>query len=212
MAGRFTQPLDMRHEQRHWQMHQWVAGVDEAGRGPLAGPVVAAAVMFEQGFVPLRELRSVTDSKKLSADERAELAAAIRKAAVAIGIGVVEADTIDRLNILQATFLAMSQAIEQLSPCPEFLFIDGNRFKSVLPIPFQTVVKGDATVFSIAAASIIAKVHRDTLMTELDAKFPEYGFAQHFGYPTPEHIEAIRKYGRSPQHRKSFKLAVLGEK
>ncbi len=199
-------------EQELWLKYHSVAGVDEVGRGPLAGPVVAAAVMFERGYTPTRALQSVSDSKKLAPSVRLELAAAIRAEALAVGIGVVDVETIDKLNILNATFLAMTRAIEQLSPRPDFLLIDGNRFKSTLAIPFQTIVKGDSKIFSIAAASILAKVHRDSLMIALDAQFPEYHFAQHFGYPTPEHLEAICKYGRCAIHRRSFKLAALGEK
>lgn len=199
-------------EQELWAAYARVAGVDEVGRGPLAGPVVAAAVMFERGYAPSSALQGVSDSKTLAPQTRLELAAAIRAEALAVGVGVVDAATIDELNILNATFLAMTRAIERLSPPPEFLLIDGNRFKSALAIPFQTIVKGDSKAFSIAAASIVAKVYRDALMTELDAQFPEYGFARHFGYPTPEHLDAIRKHGRCAIHRKSFKLAALGEK
>lgn len=199
-------------EQGLWSRYARLAGVDEVGRGPLAGPVVAAAVMFERGYAPSPALQSVSDSKKLAPTARLELAAAIRAEALAVGIGEVDAEAIDALNILNATFLAMTRAIEILSPRPDFLLIDGNRFKSALAIPFQTIVKGDSTVFSIAAASILAKVYRDELMTRLDAQFPEYGFARHFGYPTPEHLAAIRKHGRCAIHRKSFKLAALGEK
>ncbi|MCS7210162.1 MAG: ribonuclease HII [Chloroherpetonaceae bacterium] len=208
---RVHQTLDTAYEQLLWAQYQWVCGVDEVGRGPLAGPVVAAAVMFERGFVPPAALQGVADSKQLSPSERADLAAEIRLYAAAVAIGVVDVPTIDRLNILNASFLAMSQAIAQLSPPPDFLLIDGNSFKSSLSIPFKTVVKGDSKVFSIAAASIVAKVYRDAYMIELDAAFPQYGFARHFGYPTPEHIAAIRKYGRSPLHRQSFKLKALGE-
>lgn len=199
-------------EQELWLKYHFVAGVDEVGRGPLAGPVVAAAVMFEHGYTPTRALQSVSDSKKLAPSVRLELATAIRAEALAVGIGVVDVETIDKLNILNATFLAMTRAIEQLSPRPDFLLIDGNRFKSTLAIPFQTIVKGDSKIFSIAAASILAKVHRDSLMIALDAQFPKYHFAQHFGYPTPDHLDAIRKYGRCAIHRRSFKLAALGEK
>jgi ribonuclease HII len=199
-------------EQRFWTKYRWVCGVDEVGRGPLAGPVVAAAVMFEKGFTPDEKLQRVADSKKLSPQARTELAQLIHHTAVAVGIGEVDAATIDRLNILNATFLAMTKAIEQLRPQPEFLLIDGNRYRTMQRIAFETVVKGDSKVFSIAAASIVAKVYRDKLMSELDTKFPQYGFARHFGYPTPEHIEAIRKYGRCEIHRNAFKLSALGEK
>ncbi len=199
-------------EQKLWRTYRWVCGVDEVGRGPLAGPVVAAAVMFEKGFTPDDKLRRVADSKTLSPQARTELAQLIHHRAVAVGIGEVDVPTIDRLNILNATFLAMTKAIEQLMPQPEFALIDGNRYCGASHIAFETVVKGDSKVFSIAAASIVAKVYRDKLMSEWDAKFPQYGFAKHFGYPTPEHIEAICKYGRCDIHRKAFKLSALGEK
>ncbi len=199
-------------EQELWKTTEFICGVDEVGRGPLAGAVVAAAVMFEQKFTPRGKLRFVNDSKQLDDAMRETLDQEIRQTALAVGIGIVEPETIDRVNILQATFLAMNQAIEQLSPTPQLLLIDGNRFKPALPISYQTIVKGDAKVFSIAAASIVAKVYRDKLMKELHAEFPQYGFDTHFGYPVPSHIAAIRKHGRSAVHRKSFKLAALGEK
>jgi len=199
-------------ERELWKTTEFICGVDEVGRGPLAGAVVAAAVMFEKNFAPRGNLRFVSDSKRLDSALREALDQEIRQTALAVGVGSVEPEIIDHVNILQATFLAMNQAIEQLSPTPQLLLIDGNRFKPALPISYQTIVKGDTKVFSIAAASIVAKVHRDKLMKELHTEFPEYGFDSHFGYPVPAHIEAIRKYGRSAVHRKSFKLAALGEK
>jgi ribonuclease HII len=199
-------------EARYWNEFSFIAGVDEAGRGPLAGPVVAAAAIFDKGFQPSRLLKKVDDSKALSAELREELAEAIKHTALAFAIAEAGPETIDRINILQATFLSMNRAIEQLSTTPDFLLIDGNRFKSTRPIPFETVVKGDAKVFSIAAASILAKTHRDAVMMRLDKDFPNYGFAEHFGYPTPSHIAAIRQHGRSAIHRLTFKLKALGEK
>jgi len=204
--------MDMLFEKPYWQKFQYLCGVDEVGRGPLAGPVVAAAVIFDRNFVPDTALKKVADSKALRPKDREVLSHEIKKRALSFAVAEITPEIIDKVNILQATFLAMTQAIEGLSPMPEFLLIDGNRFKTSLEIPFETIVKGDSRVFSIAAASIIAKVHRDNLMLELDKTYPEYGFGQHFGYPTKQHIEAVRKFGRSAVHRKSFKLAVLGEK
>ncbi len=199
-------------EKRYWHIYSHIAGVDEVGRGCLAGAVVAAAVIFERNFKPKGILQHVNDSKQLSPSLREELADAIKRTALCYAIAEVPPSEIDKHNILNATMRAMNQAIEQLSPMPDFLFIDGNYFKPVLPIPFETIVKGDLNVFSIAAASILAKVHRDNLMKQLDADYPQYGFAKHVGYPTPEHIEAIRRYGRCAVHRQSFKLKALSEK
>ena len=195
-----------------WETLSRVCGIDEAGRGPLAGPVVAAAVVFPRFFKPTGILERLDDSKKLTAELRAALAPAIREAAESWAVAVVDTETIDRINILQATMLAMNRAVESLGAAPEFLLVDGNRFKPVLPIPFETVVKGDSKVFSIAAASVLAKTHRDELMTGYAAEYPEYGFDLHFGYPTERHVEAIAARGRCAIHRKSFKLRKLGEK
>ena len=195
-----------------WETLSRVCGIDEAGRGPLAGPVVAAAVVFPCFFKPSGILERLDDSKKLTAELRAALAPAIREAAESWAVAVVDTETIDRINILQATMLAMNRAVESLGAAPEFLLVDGNRFKPVLPIPFETVVKGDSKVFSIAAASVLAKTHRDELMTGYAAEYPEYGFDLHFGYPTERHVEAIAARGRCAIHRKSFKLRKLGEK
>ena len=195
-----------------WETLSRVCGIDEAGRGPLAGPVVAAAVVFPRHFKPSGILERLDDSKKLTAELRAALAPAIREAAESWAVAVVDAETIDRINILQATMLAMNRAVESLGAAPELLLVDGNRFRPVLPIPFETVVKGDSKVFSIAAASVLAKTHRDELMTGYAAEYPEYGFDLHFGYPTERHVEAIAARGRCAIHRKSFKLRKLGEK
>ena len=181
-----------------------VAGVDEAGRGPLAGPVVAAAVIFKPGVcIPF-----VDDSKKLSERRREELYHAIRREAVAVGVGAVSHEVIDRINILQASMLAMHKAIEQLSVQPAQLLVDGNFFRHER-IPVENVVKGDALSHCIAAASIIAKVTRDALMREYDIQFPHYGFAKHKGYGTQEHVAAIRRYGLSAIHRKTFHVPNL---
>jgi ribonuclease HII len=176
-----------------------VAGIDEAGRGPLAGPVVAAAVIFEpEFFIP-----EVNDSKVLNAEEREVLYEQIIGSAKALGVGVVHHGVIDSINILQATYRAMHEAILQLSITPSLLLIDGNRFQDI-GIPFKTLVDGDALSFSIAAASIIAKVTRDRMMVEYDKQFPGYGFAKHKGYGTKEHREAIQRLGLCEIHRRSF--------
>ena len=190
------------YERKYWLMDfVRVAGVDEAGRGPLAGPVVAAAVIFEPGFcIPF-----VNDSKQLSEKKREELFEIINKKAVAIGIGRVGHDVIDRINILQASMLAMNKAIDQLSVPPEQLLVDGNFFRHER-IPVENIVKGDARSHSIAAASIVAKVTRDAIMREYDIRYPQYGFAKHKGYGTPEHVAAIHKFGLSEIHRRTFRV------
>lgn len=204
--------MNTEFERRYWQAYSRIAGIDEVGRGCLAGAVIAAAVVFEQGFEPSGILKKVGDSKQLAPSLREELAAAIRETAKSYAIAEVSPSEIDKHNIFNATMQAMNQAIERLLPLPDFLCIDGNEFKPVLPIPFETVIKGDSKVFSIAAASILAKVHRDNLMKAIDAEYPQYGFAKHVGYATREHIDAIRRYGRCAIHRQSFKLKALSEK
>jgi ribonuclease HII len=181
-----------------------IAGVDEAGRGPLAGPVVAAAAMFPKNTM----IDNVDDSKKCTAKQREELFTVIMEQAVCVGIGIVDHEEIDRINILQATILAMRKSIEHMTVRPEYAIIDGNSFKHET-LKFQTIIKGDEKSFTIAAASIVAKVTRDRLMCELDSRFPQYGFAQHKGYGTRQHIEAIRTYGLCEIHRRSFHPAAL---
>jgi len=192
-------------ERRYWDRNiLCVAGVDEAGRGPLAGPVVAAAVIFKPGVcIPF-----VDDSKKLSENRRENLYHTICREAVAVGIGTVSHEVIDKINILQASMLAMHKAIGQLNIQPEQLLVDGNFFHHE-NIPVENIVKGDALSHSIAAASIIAKVTRDALMKEYDLVFPHYGFAKHKGYGTREHIAAIHRYGLSEIHRKTFHVPSL---
>jgi ribonuclease HII len=175
-----------------------VCGVDEAGRGPLAGPVIAAAVVLDPLHIP----KGLNDSKQLNEAKREALFDAIM-ASASVGIGVVEAGVIDRINILQATLLAMRQAVMQLSPAPHLALVDGNR-KPPLPCDVETIVKGDAKCSSIAAASIIAKVTRDRMMLVLDAQYPLYGFSNHKGYGTEEHMAAIAAHGPCPLHRRSF--------
>lgn len=177
-----------------------VAGVDEAGRGPLAGPVVAAAVVLDAR----RPVPGLADSKQLSARRREHVAALIGERARATGIGVVAVEEIDRINILQATFAAMRRALEGLDVEPVLVRIDGNRAPG-LAWPVQTVIGGDRLDRAISAASILAKVHRDALMLELHARWPEYGFDRHKGYPTPAHLAALERHGPCPAHRRSFR-------
>ncbi len=177
-----------------------VAGVDEAGRGPLAGPVVAACVLlpdFSSDFF------SLDDSKKLTESKREQLYTFLNERALAIGVGVVDAQTIDRINILQATFLAMQKAVENITPKPDFILIDGNR-RPTWATAAETIVKGDSRSISIAAASIIAKVTRDRMMEEYAQLFPQWGFLKHKGYGTADHIAAIHEHGVSPIHRRTF--------
>ena len=176
------------------------AGVDEAGRGPLAGPVCAAAVILD----PQRPIEGLNDSKKLSAKRREALAPLIRERALAWGIGWASVEEIDEVNILEATYLAMERALAALQVKPEFIVIDGNRAPHHLAVPFETIVKGDALVPAISAASILAKTARDALMTELDSQYPGYGFAKHAGYGTAAHVEALARLGVSPVHRRTF--------
>jgi ribonuclease HII len=196
-----------------WETIGMICGIDEVGRGPLAGPVVAGAVVFPRWYSPGGGvLEQLNDSKKLSARVREELTLEIKKNALGWAVASVEPDTIDRINILQATMMAMNRAVDSLSVIPELLLVDGNRFKTTLGIPYTTIVKGDSKVFSIAAASVLAKTHRDGIMAAYSAQWPEYGFERHVGYGTGEHVRAIIQYGRCPIHRKSFKLKQLGEK
>ncbi len=183
---------------------QAIAGVDEAGRGPLAGPVVAAAVIFDNDFF----LKEVNDSKKLTEKAREEIFPEIINNAMAYGTGIVWQNEIDRINILQATLKAMKIAVSKLSATPDLILIDGNKtFFS--EIKTQPVIKGDSKSFAIAAASIIAKVTRDRIMLEASGKFPEYGWERNKGYGTKQHIAAIKKYGITPYHRKSFLSRIL---
>ena len=184
-----------------------ICGVDEAGRGPLAGPVCAAAVILP----PHIELPGLNDSKKLTDKRRRELYPLIQKAAIAYGIGFASHEEIDEINILQATYLAMERAIAQLSVSPEQLLIDGNRAKD-FGIPTQTVVKGDSLSASIAAASVLAKVTRDDWMLQAAMDYPQYGFEVHKGYGTKAHYAALTAYGTSPIHRRTFLKKLYGEK
>lgn len=182
-----------------------ICGVDEAGRGPLAGPVCAAAVILP----PHIDIPGLNDSKKLADKRRRELEPIIKEQAIAYGIGFADHEEIDDINILQATYLAMERAIAQLSVTPELALIDGNRAKD-FGIPVETIIKGDSRSASIAAASILAKVARDDVMLEYSKIYPEYGFEVHKGYGTKAHYEALRTYGASPIHRKSFLKKFYG--
>ena len=188
--------FEQRAQQRGFRA---IAGIDEAGRGPLAGPVVAAAVILPNNF----ELAGLTDSKKLSEKQRERFYPAIREQAKAVGVGVASAAEIDQINILQATLLAMRRAVSRLSLSPDFLLIDG-----ITPLPLdisqQTLKKGDSRSLSIAAASVIAKVVRDRVMYAFDRQIPEYGLAKHKGYGTKQHRQAIAEFGPAWLHRKTF--------
>lgn len=183
-----------------------ICGVDEAGRGPLAGPVYAAAVILS----PDRPIEGLNDSKKLSEKKREALYDIIIERAEAYCIASASVAEIEEYNILGATYLAMTRAVEGLSLQPQLALIDGNRIPPHLSVPAQTVVKGDAQSESIAAASILAKVTRDRLLIELDAQYPQYGFAVHKGYGTAAHTAALKEYGPCPEHRPSFLKKILG--
>jgi len=189
----------------HFEARAWrtgvvrVAGVDEAGRGPLAGPVVAAAVVID----PDRRIKRLADSKLLTPERRAELYDVIMARAVAVGVGVVDHVTIDRVNILQATRVAMLEALHQLKVAPDLVITDFVAL-SGLACPQRNLVDGDARCATVAAASIIAKVTRDRIMLDVDGQFPEYGFARHKGYATAEHLAALDRHGPCPLHRRSF--------
>jgi ribonuclease HII len=192
----------LKYESQLWTTgKKYIAGIDEAGRGPLAGPVVAAAVIFTQNII----IPGVNDSKKLSPARREMLYDLILEKALAIGLGICDEKVIDEINILQATYRAMKKAVASLSIQPDHVLVDG-RLISDFDLPQTAIVRGDGKCFSIAAASIIAKVTRDRMMVEYDNHYPEYGFAQHKGYPTKKHVHAIIKHGLCPIHRTSFKI------
>lgn len=187
-----------------WDAPGLLAGVDEAGRGPLAGPVVAAAVILDD----LQPIRGLADSKKLTARQRERLALEIRAKALCCSVAQASAEEIDAINILQATLLAMQRAVQGLRLTPHKVLVDGNRLPRLTMLA-EAVVGGDATVQAISAASIIAKVTRDAWCQELHAEYPHYGFAGHKGYGTAEHLAALKQYGACPEHRRSFKPVAL---
>lgn len=200
---------NMKEYERHFKEagYKFIAGVDEAGRGPLAGPVCAAAVILPDDAV----IEGINDSKKLSEKKREELYEKIIDTAIAYNIELVDEKVIDEINILQATYMAMKNAVSGLSQKADFVLIDGNRSEG-MEIPYETVVKGDSKSISIAAASILAKVTRDRYITEISDKYPEYNFKKHKGYGTKEHTDAILKYGPCEIHRLTFLKKLLGDK
>ena len=194
--------IDMlEYEKKYWNMGKTlVAGIDEAGRGPLAGAVYAAAVVFEPGVV----IEGINDSKKLTEKKREYLFDIICEKALYYSIVSVDEKTIDKINILESTYLAFSKSLENLSVMPDVALIDGNRAKNI-PVDFETVIKGDSLSQSIAAASILAKVSRDRYIVQMDELYPQYGFKKHKGYGTKDHLDAIKKFGPCPIHRLTFK-------
>lgn len=187
---------------QHFPSDKIICGVDEAGRGCIAGPVVAAAVIlpkdFSHGFL--------NDSKQLSEQQRNELRPIIERHAIAFGVGIIDNHKVDEVNILQATYLAMHQAIDQLKKKPELLIIDGNRFKPYKKITHETIIKGDGKFIEIAAASILAKTYRDEIMEKLHEEFPDYNWQKNKGYPTIEHRKAVKEFGSCIYHRQTFQL------
>ena len=179
---------------------EYVCGIDEAGRGPLAGPVVVASVMLPKDSM----IEGVNDSKKVSEKKREKLYDLILNEAISYGIGIIYQDEIDKINILQATKKGLTEALKQMKVRPDVILVDALNGIDTLGIPYKSIIKGDAKSYSIAAASIIAKVTRDRIMREWDKVYPEYGFINHKGYGTAQHIQAIREYGLCPLHRRSF--------
>jgi len=187
---------------QHFNFHQFICGLDEARRGCIAGPVVAAAVILPKDFVH----DFLNDSKQLTEVQRNELRPIIEKNAIAFGVGIIDNTKIDEVNILQATYLAMHQAIEQIKQKIDVLIIDGNRFKAYKNIPHQTIIKGDGKYIEIAAASVLAKTYRDEIMEKLSLEFPEFQWQNNKGYPTIKHREAVKENGSCIYHRQTFRL------
>ncbi|MDO8592192.1 MAG: ribonuclease HII [bacterium] len=197
--------LDLAEEKKlFFRGYKIIGAIDEAGRGPLAGPVVAACVVFNANISIKNQLSEVNDSKKLTALKREKLFGLIKQNFIEVGVGLCDHHTIDKINILQATFLAMKKAIGTLKNKPDFLIIDGSMRLPNCSTPQQAYIKGDERIFSIAAASIIAKVTRDKIMMEMDKMYPNYGFAAHKGYGTKLHLEKLKQFGHCPIHRQSF--------
>jgi len=188
-----------------------IGALDEAGRGPLAGPVVAACVIIKANFSINNEIKDINDSKKLSAKKRDILFELIKKNFIEVGIGISDNKTIDRINILQATFLAMKKAVSSIKNKPQFLLVDGSIKIPNCSTLQEAIIKGDEKIFTIAAASIIAKVTRDKIMEEMDKLYPNYGFKKHKGYGTKDHLEKIKQYGPCPIHRLSFNRVLLNK-
>jgi len=188
--------------QLKYSTYQFEAGTDEAGRGCLSGPVVAAAVILPAGF----KHKLLNDSKQVSEKNREALRPIIEKEALAYGVSFVFQKEIDEINILNASILAMHRALDKMETSPEFIIVDGNRFKNYGDIPHKTIVKGDSKFLSIAAASVLAKTYRDAYMLEIHQQYPEYNWAKNKGYPTREHRQAIREFGSNKHHRMTFKL------
>ncbi len=196
---------DLKYEKKFFKSgYRFLAGLDEAGRGPLAGPVVAACIIIDKKFAIPPELKSVNDSKRLTSRQREELFPLIKKHIKHIGVGVVPAKAIDKANIWKATKSAMKKAVDSCCVKPDMALIDGKIKNPLLKIDQLAIVGGDSICFSIAAASIIAKVHRDKLMEKLHEKYPAYGFSRNKGYGTKAHIEAIKKFKACPEHRQTF--------
>ena len=206
VPGTRSKPVVPRLAAQSWRVNGLIAGVDEAGRGPLAGPVVAAAVILDD----LAPIKGLADSKRLSAAARERLFDEIRGRALCYAVAQASAEEIDRLNILQATLLAMRRAVLALRILPVQVLVDGNRTPQ-LPMSCAAVVKGDATVAEIAAASILAKVQRDRWCESLHGQYPHYGFAQHKGYPTAMHLARLQQFGPCPEHRRSFAPVQLAQ-
>ncbi|MFA7087811.1 MAG: ribonuclease HII [Patescibacteria group bacterium] len=206
--------LELETEKKYFDLgYKLVGGVDEAGRGPLAGPVVAACVVIGPDFkINDDDLKAITDSKKLTAAKREKLFGVIKAKALAVEIGIVDNQTIDKINILQASFLAMRRAIRGLKIKPDYILTDGKFIIPKITEPQTAIIGGDATVWTIAAASIIAKVSRDWMMEELDKKYPQYLFAKHKGYGTKLHLEKLNEYGPSLIHRFSFAPVKISNK
>jgi len=197
--------LDLNEEQSLFQKgYNLVAGIDEAGRGPLAGPVVAACAVCKPDFTIPEKLETVRDSKKLTAKKREELLEIIKENFSGVGVGICNPETIDRINILQASFLAMKKAVGSLKEKPQFILLDGRFIIPNTSYPQKAIKGGDGIIFSIAAASIVAKVTRDKIMEEMHSQYPHYGFDKHKGYGTKYHLEQIKKHGPCAIHRKSF--------
>ena len=203
--------LDLSQENKIFnQGYKLVAGIDEAGRGPLAGPVVAACVVVSPDFkIDSEELKIIKDSKKLTAKKREELFDIIQDKFIEVGVGICDNQTVDKINILQATFLAMKKSVGALKKKPDFLLIDGSFQIPNTSYNQLSVIKGDSLVFSIAAASIIAKVTRDRIMRAMHEKYPQYEFSKHKGYGTSLHMERLKQYGPCPIHRQSFRPVRL---